>query len=282
MASLQALWALNGVGDMKVRGVGGLLLFAAVLLRCGSGNGNGGGSVPVPAAPVVPSPQPPDLDTSGRWSGPESDSIGTGTVTLDLRQDGGTITGSGTVAEDKVRAGVFAGTLSASTLYFNFNYGGNCVRTVHGTMSAGANTMTGTFSGSNSCGGTISNGQISLTWARPDINGTWSGTAPSVLGPGTWTWQVQQDGFDRISAAVSVATDIFHETDTLSGALTLAVGNYALTGTFPLSGCPGVTASVTPDINAPPVSVTQINGVVTLSNASCTGGLAGTFVLNKQ
>ena len=219
---------------------------------------------------------------SGQWSGPESDSAGTGTITLYLQQDGGTVTGTGTVAEDKVRTGLFAGTLSASTLSFNFNYGGNCVRMLSGTMSSTGDSMSGTFSGSDSCGGTITNGQISLGWARPDINGTWSGAAPSVLGSGTWTWQVQQDGFDRVRAAVSVATSNLRETDALTGALTLAVGNYSLVGSFPVSGCPGVTASVSQPPGTPAVTASQINGVVTLSSASCTGGLAGTFVLGRQ
>jgi hypothetical protein len=268
--------------EVGMRAAAGPLLLVAALLGCSFGCHSSGGTTPAPSPPVVPSPQPPDLDISGQWSGPESDSDGPGTVTFDLQQDGGTVTGNGTVAEDKVRAGLLAGTLSASTLYFTFNYGGNCVRMLHGTMTVGVNTMTGTFSGSNACVGTISSGQISLTWARPDLRGVWSGPAPSVLGPGTWTWQIQQDGFDRITAAVSVATDLFHETDTLSGALTLAEGNYTLAGTFPLSGCSGVTASVTPGTGAPPVTASQINGVLTVSNASCTGGLSGTFVLNKQ
>ncbi|HZW88576.1 MAG TPA: hypothetical protein VFF12_05815, partial [Myxococcaceae bacterium] len=96
-----------------------------------------------------------------------------------------------------------------------------------------------------------------------------------------WTWQVNQDG-NRISASVSVATNIFHETDALSGALSYVPGGFLLTGTFPLSGCSGVTASVGPGPEGPPATATELGGVLTLSNASCTGGLAGDFVLSKQ
>jgi hypothetical protein len=229
----------------------------------------------------VPSQQPPELDISGPWSGQDSDSAGAGPFSLSLHQDGGVVIGSGSITEDRSRNGLFAGTISASTLYFNFNYGENCVRLLSGTMAAGANTLTGTFSGSNSCGGAIANGQLSLTSGRPDIDGTWSGTAPSVLGPGTWSWQVQQDG-NRISASVSVATSLFHETDSLTGALSYVPGGFLLTGTFSLSGCSGVIASVAPGPEGPPVTSSQLGGVLTLSSTSCTGGLAGDFVLSKQ
>ena len=266
--------------DVRMCAAGWLLFFTVALLGCSSGSGDNG-PLPVPSPPNVPSQQPPDLDVSGPWNGQASDSIGAGAFTLSLHQDGGVVTGPGSITEDKLRNLLFAGTLSASTLYFNFNYGANCVRLVSGTMTAGANTMSGTFSGSNSCGGTIANGQFTLTSGRPDINGTWSGTAPSVLGPGTWTWQVNQDG-NRISASVSVATNIFHETDALSGALSYVPGGFLLTGTFPLSGCSGVTASVGPGPEGPPATATELGGVLTLSNASCTGGLAGDFVLSKQ
>jgi hypothetical protein len=257
-----------------------LFFFTMAVLGCSSGGG-GNGPAPVPTPPIVPSQQPPDLDVSGPWSGQDSDSDGAGPFSLSLHQDGGVVTGGGSITEDRLRNGLFAGTLSASTLYFNFNYGENCIRLLSGTMSAGANTMSGTFSGSKSCGGSIENGRLTLTSGRPDINGTWSGTAPSDLGPGTWTWQVQQDG-NRISAGVTVATTLFHETDTLSGALSYGPGGFALTGTFPLSGCTGVTASVAPGPEGPPVTANQLGGVLTLSNARCTGGLAGDFVLSKQ
>ena len=263
-----------------------LHLSAAGLLACscGSGSGSANGMTPAPSFPVVPSPQPPAIDVQGPWAGTDSDSVGSGTLILNLFQDGGVVTGSGTLTEDKQRGILLAGTLSGSTLYFNVTYGVNCVRTVSGTLAASNTTMNGTFSGNNQCGGTIGNGQISLSTQRPDLSGTWSGTAPAILGGGTWTWQVDQAA-NAITAAVTIQTNNLHETDALSGSILWGEGHFAPDFTFSISGCPGVTvtATVTQNINAPSLTSTQMNGQIMLSNNSCLGPfVTDDFVLNKQ
>jgi len=240
-----------------------LHLSAAGLLACscGSGSGSANGMTPAPSFPVVPSPQPPAIDVQGPWAGTDSDSVGSGTLILNLFQDGGVVTGSGTLTEDEQRGILLAGTLSGSTLYFNVTYGVNCVRTVSGTLAASNTTMNGTFSGNNQCGGTIGNGQISLSTQRPD------------------------QAANAITAAVTIQTNNLHETDALSGSILWGEGHFVPDFKFSISGCPGVTvsATVTQNINAASLTSTQMNGQIMLSNNSCLGPfVTDDFVLNKQ
>jgi hypothetical protein len=266
---------------VRVPTAAGLSLSAALLACSCGGGGASNGTTPAPALPVVPSPQPPARDVTGPWSGTESGSDGVGTVQFDLFQDGGVVTGDGSFTEDKLRDGLFAGVLSGSTLIFNFNYGQNCVRMVSGTLAAGATMLSGPFSRADSCSGSKS-GQITLTTGRPDLVGTWSGPAPSVLGGGNWTWKVQQDG-TTVTAAVTIATNNVHETDALSGSISWVAGRFTFAGTFPIARCSGVTATVSQDINAPPLSSTQMNDVLTLSNNSCLGPVVSApFTLTKN
>ena len=268
---------------MRIRAAA-VLLLPAGLLACSPSAGKSATGPPTPPFPVVPSPQPPTVDVMGPWSGTDADSMGSGAVILNAYQDGGVVTGSGTLTEDQVRGFLFAGTLSGSTLYFNLNYGVNCVRSVSGTLAADDTTMSGAFSGTNQCGGNISNGQVSLTTQRPALTGTWSGAAPAILGAGNWTWQIQQAA-NAITAAVTIQTNNLHETDALSGSILWAEGHFAPSFSFSISGCPGVTvsASVTQNINAAPVTSTQINGQIMLSNNSCLGPFfTDDFVLDKQ
>jgi hypothetical protein len=261
-----------------------LLLLSAGPFACSPATGTSAIGPPTPSFPVVPSPQPPAVDILGPWSGTDSDSIGSGAVTLNAFQDGGVVTGSGTLTEDQQRGFVLAGTLSGSTLYFNLTYGVNCVRSVSGTLAADDATMSGTFSGTNQCGGNINNGQVSLTTQRPALSGTWSGVAPAILGAGNWTWQVQQAA-NAITASVTIQTNNLHETDALGGTMVWAEGHFAPSFSFSISGCPGVTvtASVTQNINAASITSTQINGQLTLSTNSCLGPFfTDDFVLDKQ
>ena len=263
-----------------------VLLLPAGLLACSPGTGNPNPSTgpPAPSFPVVPSPQPPTVDVMGPWTGTDSDSIGSGPVLLGAFQDGGVITGSGYLTEDAQRGFLLAGTLSGDTLYFNLNYGVNCVRSVSGTLTTTNTTMSGTFSGTNHCGGNIANGQVSLTTGRPDLAGTWAGTAPAILGAGSWTWQILQAA-NAVTASVSIQTNNLHETDALSGTILWAEGNFAPSFSFPISGCPGVTvtARVTQNINAPSMTSTRINGQIALSSNSCLGPFTtDDFVLDKQ
>lgn len=264
-----------------------LLPFATALLieGCGGGGhgGNGVGTTPVPQPPVVQSPQPPDYDVSGPWTGSDSDSLGGGAIDLFLVQDGGVVIGSGGVTEDKRRTGFFAGTLSGSTLYFNFNYGSNCVRVVSGTALVGPNSMTGTFSGTTSCGDTILQGDVSMNSGRLDLAGTWTGAAPSVLGAGTWTWELQQTN-NRISGTATIQTNNLRETDAIQGVFYYPSTNPAFSMTLVLATppCAGVTVALTPLPDTVPLGATQINGLATLASPCFGPGTFANFTLNKQ
>ncbi len=236
----------------------------------------------MPQPPVIQSPQPPDYDVSGPWTGTDSDSVGSGAIDLFLVQDGGVVLGSGGITEDRRRTGSFAGTLSGSTLYFNFNYGSNCVRSVSGTLSVGPSTMSGTFSGRSSCGDGIDNGQVSLTSGRLDLAGSWTGTAPSVLGAGTWTWHLQQTN-NRISGTVTIQTSNLQESDTLQGTFYYPSSNATFSMNLLLATppCAGVSVALSPLRDTLPLSATQINGLATLSSP-CLGGTFADFRLSKQ
>ena len=262
-----------------------LVLLAGVcsLGACGShGGGNNGGTTPAPQPPVVQSPQSPDFDVSGPWSGTDSDSQGSGALSFSLTQDGGVVLGSGTITEDKQRGGFFAGTLSGSTLYFNFNYGVNCVRMVSGTLMVGPDSMTGTFSGTDSCGNKVQTGQVSLTSVRLNLAGTWTGTAPSVLGSGTWTWQLQQTN-NKITGTAFIQTNNLQESDALQGVFWYPSLDPTFSMSLMLSSspCAGVNVALTPLRDAVPLTATQINGLATLATPCFPGSFAN-FTLNKR
>lgn len=174
-----------------------------------------------------------------------------------------------------------AGTLSGSTLYFNFNYGVNCVRMVSGTLMVGPDSMTGTFSGTDSCGNKVQTGQVSLTSGRLNLAGTWTGTAPSVLGSGTWTWQLQQTN-NKITGTASIQTNNLQESDALQGVFwypSLAP-TFSMSLVLSSSPCAGVNVALTPLRDAVPLTATQINGLATLATP-CSPGSFANFTLNK-
>jgi hypothetical protein len=272
---------------MKQRACNALALLAAALtLECcgcgGGGTGSMGPPPPQPQLPVVQSPQPPDYDVSGPWNGTDSDSLGGGAIDLSLTQDGGIVLGTGGVTEDKRRTGFVAGVLSGSTLVFNFNYGSNCLRSVSGTVAVGPSSMNGTFTGTTSCGDKIDRGQVSLTSGRLDLAGRWTGPAPSVLGSGTWTWELQQVS-NRVSGTAAIQTNDLQETDALQGVFYYPSQNPAFSMSMALSSppCTGVSVALTPRRDTLPLTATQISGMAELATP-CLGGTSADFVLTKQ
>lgn len=133
---------------------GGLVaLFATA---CGSGSPPGPSSLQT-------------LNLSGRWSGTMSDSSGgPGPVSLVLSQNGNGITG--TFTADGF-GGTVTGTLTGTTLTLAavVPRGGvvgepNCSMTANGTAAGVTDTaINGTYSGTNSCSGSFTNGRMSLT-----------------------------------------------------------------------------------------------------------------------
>jgi hypothetical protein len=268
---------------MKQRACNALALLATLSsAACGSSGSNGEMPTPEPAVPVVQSPQPPDFDVSGPWTGSDSDSLGAGPMDLFLTQDGGVVRGSGGLTEDKRRSVLLAGLLSGNTLHFNLSYGGNCVRAVSGALAVDPSSMSGTFDGTSSCGDSIRSGQVSLTSGRLNLAGRWTGPAPSVLGPGTWTWDLLQLG-NLLTGTATVQTSNLQEADMLQGGFVYPSSNPIFSMSMVLASppCTGVAVALTPLRDTIPLTATQISGLATLWSP-CLGGTSGDFVLTRQ
>jgi hypothetical protein len=187
----------------------GLTALSAVC--CGSGSGNSGPvaapsppsspGAPVSAAAVyVGGPMP-----GGVWDGMQSHDATSGTMRWVLTQNGSQVTGDAQFNDpvEGDHAGPFAGTVSGSTLTFNFSVGMGglgCGNALSGTATVGARTLTGTWSGHNCAGRSISSGQLTLSLppglsaTRMSASGSWTGGIPPAVGGGSWTWVIAQDG----------------------------------------------------------------------------------------
>ncbi|MCA1563531.1 MAG: hypothetical protein LC753_06750 [Acidobacteria bacterium] len=116
------------------------------------------------------------LNLTGTWSGTASDSSGQLLLTWRLTQSAttvtGTVTATTTVGAPLYTGGTLTGTTTASALTFTFTIprGGisplpNCSATFSGTAAAAditATGMSGTYSGSDTCGGTYVSGRFTL------------------------------------------------------------------------------------------------------------------------
>ena len=121
---------------------------------------------------------------NGTWTGSASDSssamgagslmgqAGIGTLTWPLTQSGSTVTGSmGFSGMQGRMPGAFSGTMSGDEMTFTMDMPINSMMsagcTARATGMARLNetrmTMTGTYSGSNSCTGSFANGQMTMT-----------------------------------------------------------------------------------------------------------------------
>ena len=121
---------------------------------------------------------------TGTWAGSASDSsssmgagslmgqTGMGTMTWPLTQNGSTVTGSMAFAGMPGRMpGVFSGTMAGDEMAFTMDMpmtsmmSSGCTARATGTarVDGTRKTMTGTYSGSNSCTGSFVNGQMTMT-----------------------------------------------------------------------------------------------------------------------
>jgi hypothetical protein len=151
--------------------VGSLLLGTTLLMACGGG------------AATAPSPTPATT-VSGTWAGSASDSTtatatggmmgqsGMGNMTWQLIQNGNAVTGSMTFSGmPNGMAGRFTGTMDADDMTFTMDMpmgtmmSGGCAATARGTahLDRTTMTMTGTYSGSNSCSGAFAGGQMNMS-----------------------------------------------------------------------------------------------------------------------
>lgn len=263
---------------MRIR-ISALLTIAALTLismGCGGG-GNSSGTVTAPTAPSVPNAQPPtvNISTMGNagWDGQSSSDQGNGGFILEVSQSGSQLTGTINAIG---HSGLFAGTVSGNTITFNFGQTGNqtqscgalsgtaTVSSTNTMTSSGPNTtnsMTGTFSGKDCAGNSITNGTFTGSpvmtidsATRFPLAGTWTKFLPPTLGGGTWTWILAQDG------------DV--NGGNLTGSVTFANGN-----TLGL-GAGTVTGTFTNTFPGPPQAVSAVTTV------SFTGACPATLTLN--
>jgi hypothetical protein len=128
------------------------------------------GTAFAPIQDTGPFSGPPALDVTGTWSGPASDEKLTGTMTFNLTQTGGSVTGTVVVRTNppqvQLANGTITGTMSGATLTYGIDFpnagGIGCPVTVNGTANVSAAAISGTYTGIGTCGGPFSGGLISL------------------------------------------------------------------------------------------------------------------------
>jgi hypothetical protein len=108
---------------------------------------------------------------TGTWKGSGTDSTGTTQFTSVLTQAATAVSGSSTfTAGGATGNGSFSGTVNPSGTNFTFAVAvtaavgtQTCTINLNGIGQLNGNVLTGTYSGTNSCSGNISNGQFALT-----------------------------------------------------------------------------------------------------------------------
>jgi hypothetical protein len=126
-----------------------------------------------PIQDTGPFASPPAFDLTSTWSGPGTDDDGPTTVTWNLTQSGGSITGQFTAQEAPPRASVYrgtiAGTLSGTSLTYTVlipkgSIAGlpNCSVSMLGSAVASEKAIEANYAG-ESCSGPFANGLLSLT-----------------------------------------------------------------------------------------------------------------------
>jgi hypothetical protein len=149
----------------RVRVAFGPALVAALVLAlaaCGDGGGPSTG----------PSP-PGGFDLTGTWRGTASDSSGPGQMVWQITQSGGSLTGTLTMTDTATNLtgrGTITGTIAGATVTFAISIpaGGfdaphqTCTAQVSGDAQLASSTLTGSYTGTNSCAGAIVSGQLTL------------------------------------------------------------------------------------------------------------------------
>jgi hypothetical protein len=114
------------------------------------------------------------VDLTGRWSGTATDSSGPGSMIWQITANGATITGTITMSDAEsgiAGEGTLRGDLSGAGLDFTIDIpvGGfgdpydECAAQVSGRAQAAPSSLSGTYTGVNSCTGAIGSGQLTLS-----------------------------------------------------------------------------------------------------------------------
>ena len=123
-------------------------------------------------SPTGPSGTPVDL--TGTWAGSATDSSGPGTMRWEVSQSGLSFRGTlllADVATGVSGRGAVSGTSSSQGVTFSAEVAaggfdgayGACSANVSGQATVSGASLTGTYSGTNSCSGLISAGQFTLS-----------------------------------------------------------------------------------------------------------------------
>jgi len=149
-----------------------LLRLVGVLLLVSAGgcSGSDGGSSSLPTQPSASTPG----TLTGTWSGSASDSSGPGQMSWQITQSDGSFSGTVTITDGSTSLGgrgSVSGILSNGSIRFSISIpaGGfdspyaSCTAEASGDGQVSTSSITGTYSGSNSCTDTITSGQLSLT-----------------------------------------------------------------------------------------------------------------------
>jgi hypothetical protein len=111
---------------------------------------------------------------TGTWNGSASDSSGPGQITWQIAQTASSFSGTMTIFDTNSGyggGGSVSGTVAGASVHFSMRVapGGfeapyaSCTSDVSGDALITTPSMTGTYSGSSSCGGAITAGQLTLT-----------------------------------------------------------------------------------------------------------------------
>jgi hypothetical protein len=122
------------------------------------------------SAPAAPSATV--LNLAGSWRGTAADSSGPGTITLQITQTGTNLTGTASMSVTTATGrGTLTGTVSGSSIHLTIAIPaggfdapfGTCTASVTGDGQASASSITVIYNGTNSCSGSITKGELSLS-----------------------------------------------------------------------------------------------------------------------